>query len=532
MKTFALIFALGVSAPAVAGVSVTAPLNNSSVATTVQYVATASTTCSKGVSAMGIYTAPNVLAYTVNGSSLNTLLNLSPGTYQTVVQEWDNCGGVDKTNVTIVVKGSAAEVQVMAPANNANVATQVQYVATASSSSCANGVAAMGIYTAPGVLAYLAKGASLNTILNLNRGTYNTVVQEWDNCGGSAKTPITINVAGSTSAQASGVVVSAPANNATVSPSVQFVASATSPCKAGVAAMGIYPSPGNLVYKVNGSSLNTVLNLGAGTYHAVVQEWDNCGGTATAPVVITVGSGNPSPNGTSGQFANLHQKSGWTGYALLPPLYNICPYCVPAGPQTTWSMTQGVSSPALTGSSSRMDVGGQTLYSDVLWNNHLIGDFSSQGLPDSNHSIIPNVHNFTYDVYFYAQDLSASQALEFDINQFVNGQSFIWGHECRIAGGNEWDIWDNPGQKWHPTGIPCNPVSNSWNHLVIQAQRTSDNHLLFKSISLNGQTATLNYYESPTPSNWYGITVNYQQDGNYKQQPYSIWLDRLTFSYW
>src|SRR5437016_14541870 len=97
---------------------------------------------------MGIYTAPNVLAYTVNGSSLNTLLNLSPGTYQTVVQEWDNCGGVDKTNVTIVVKGSAAEVQVRAPANNANVATQVQYVATASSSSCANGVAAMGNATA------------------------------------------------------------------------------------------------------------------------------------------------------------------------------------------------------------------------------------------------------------------------------------------------------------------------------------------------------------------------------------------------
>ena len=112
-------------------------------------------------------------------------------------------------------------------------------------------------------------------------------------------------------------------------------------------------------------------------------------------------------------------------------------------------MTQGVSSPSMSGNSARMDMGGQTVYSDVLWNNHLIGDFSSQGLPDSAHSIVPNVHNFTYDVYFYATNISASQALEFDINQFFNGQSFIWGHECRIAGGNEWDIWDNPGQKWH-----------------------------------------------------------------------------------
>lgn len=530
MKTLMMIFALGAAAPAFANVSVSAPLNNSDVATTVQYVATATSTCSKGISAMGIYTAPNVLAYTVNGASLNTELTLSPGTYQTVVQEWDNCGGSTKTSVTIVVRGSAAQVQVTAPANNVNVATQVQYVATASSSGCAKGVAAMGIYTSPAVLAYVVPGASLNTTLTMNPGTYNTVVQEWDNCGGSAKTPITINVAGTPSAGGS-VNVTAPANNATVASSVQFVATAATSCKSGVAAMGIYPSPGVLAYKVNGSSLNTVLSLSAGTYHAVVQEWDNCGGAATTPITITVGS-SPGPGTAITQFVNLHQKGGWTGYALLPPVYDICPTCTPGGPQTTWSMTQGVSSPALTGNSARMDIGGQTLYSDVLWNNHLVGDFSSQGLPDTNRSIVPNIHNFTYDVYFYVSDASVSQALEFDINQFVNGQSFIWGHECRIAGGNEWDIWDNPGQKWHATGVPCNPVSNSWNHLVIQAARTSDNHLLFKSISLNGQTANLNYYESPTPTNWYGITINYQQDGNYKQQPYSVWLDKLTFSYW
>jgi len=524
-----MIFALGYAAPALASVSVSAPLNNSEVATTVQYVATASTSCAKGVSAMGIYTAPNVLVYTVNGSSLNTELSLNPGTYQTVVQEWDNCGGSTKTPVTIVVKGAASEVQVTAPANNASVGSQVQFVATASSS-CAKGVAAMGIYTSPGILAYTGQGASLNTVLKLSPGTYNTVVQEWDNCGGYAKTPVTISVAGAV--QAGGAVqIAAPVNNAQVAPSVQFVASATTACSAGVAAMGIYPAPGVLAYKVNGNKLNTDLSLASGNYRVIVQECDNCGGTATAQVTITVGSGG-APSGPTGQFVNLHQKSGWTGYALLPPLYNICPYCKAAGPETSWSMNQGVTSPALTGNSARMDIGGQTLYSDVLWNNHLIGDFSSQGLQDSNHSIVPTIHNFTYDVYFYASDVGASQALEFDINQFVNGQSFIWGHECRIAGGNEWDIWDNPGQKWHPTGIPCNPINNAWNHLVIQAQRTSDNHLLFKSITLNGQISTLNHYESPTPTTWYGITINYQQDGNYRQQPYSIWLDRLNFSYW
>jgi len=528
MKRLALCVALATAAPAFAGVSVNAPVNNSNVGTAVQYVAKATTTCAKGVSAIGIYTAPNVLAYTVNGSSLNTLLTLNPGTYNTVVQAWDNCGGAEKMPITIFVKGNASEVQVSAPANNAKVATQVQFVATASSS-CPQGVSAMGIYTSPGVLAYQVRGASLNTVLTLNPGNYNTVVQEWDHCGGAAKTPVSIAVAGVKSGGS--VQVSAPLSNSTVSPTVQFVASATTSCAAGVAAMGIYTAPGVLAYKVNGAKLNTALTLPGGVYHTVVQEWDHCGGSATAPIVITVGGG-ASPTGKSGQFANLHQKGGWTGYALLPPVYAICPWCVSGGPETKWAMTKGVGSPTLSGSSTRMDIGGQTLYSDVLWNNHLIGDFSSQGLPDTNRAIVPSVHNFTYDVYFYATDISASQALEFDINQFVNGQSFIWGHECRVAGGHEWDIWDNPGQKWIPTGVACNPVNNSWNHLVIQVQRTSDNHLLFQSITLNGKTATLNHYESPTPTNWYGITINYQQDGNYKQQPYSIWLDKLTFTYW
>lgn len=423
----------------------------------------------------------------------------------------------------VFASNAFAGVTVSAPANNSTVSSTVQYVATASTS-CTKGVSAMGIYTAPGNLVYKVSGGSLNTLLNLSPGTYNTVVQEWDNCGWTATANVTITVGGSSSS----VNVSAPANNSNVGSTVQYVASAATGCGKGVAAMGIYSAPGNLVYKTSGASLNTLLNFSPGTYNTVVQEWDNCGGSATTTVTIKVG-GSSSQGGNT--FANLHQKSGWTGYALLPSAYAICSSCVPSGPAATWSMTQNVSSPSLSGSSTKMDIGGQTVYSDVLWNNHLIGDFSSQGLPDTKHTLVPSIHNFIYDVYFYASNIALSQAEEFDINQFVGGLSFIWGHECRIAGGHEWDIWDNQGQKWHPTGVPCNPV-NGWNHVILKVQRTSDNHVLFQSITLNGSTATLNYYETPTSTGWYGITINYQQDGNYLQQPYSIWLDQLNFSYW
>lgn len=180
----------------------------------------------------------------------------------------------------------------------------------------------------------------------------------------------------------------------------------------------------------------------------------------------------------------------------------------------------------------QFNLGGTAPYSDALFVNHLIGTDSSQGVPDNDHKVIPNLHNFTYDVNFYGTNLESAQALEFDINQFFDGQGFIWGQQCRIAGGHEWDIWDNVTRQWVPTGIACHPNDNSWNHVTIQVQRTSANKLLFQSITLNGNTSTLNQtYDPGTSGGWYGITINYQMDGDFKQSPYSIFLDKLTFTY-
>src|SRR4029077_2755005 len=286
-----------------------------------------------------------------------------------------------------------------------------------------------------------------------------------------------------------------------------------------------YTAPSQLAYVVNGSSLHTSLSLSPGRYNTVVQEWDKCGGSATTPITITV-----SGNGKT--FYNIQSIGGWNSYAQQPPSYQDCNTCTPAGPGTTWATYQHIKSPSLSGNATQYNIGGTMDYSDVLWNNHLIGDFSSEGMPDTNHTLVPTLRNFTYDVYFWGSNLGASQALEFDMNQFFNNMGFTWGHECRIAGGNEWDVWDAANYKWRPTGIPCYPNNNSWNHLTVQVQRTSNNQLLYKSITLNGQTHVLNWtYGHFSAPGWYGITVNYQMDGNYKQSPYTVYVDQLNFTY-
>lgn len=181
------------------GVTVTSPAPNSTVSSPVTYTASATTSCSGGISAMGIY-VNNQLQYQVNGSSLNTTLSLAPGSYDTVVQDWDNCGGSGKTDVPITVSGGSGGgtpgVTVTSPANNSTVTSPVQYTATATAaSSCTAGVSAMGIYV-NNQLEYQVNGNNLNTSLTLAPGTYNTVVQEWDNCGGALTTPINITVNG------------------------------------------------------------------------------------------------------------------------------------------------------------------------------------------------------------------------------------------------------------------------------------------------------------------------------------------------
>jgi 6-phosphogluconolactonase (cycloisomerase 2 family) len=87
---------------------------------------------------------------------------------------------------------------VTSPVTNSQTLGPVHYIASASSPECAKGIASMEIYSAPYVVAYHNEGGSMNGYINLQPGTYNTVVQSWDQCGGVAKSDVTITVTGET----------------------------------------------------------------------------------------------------------------------------------------------------------------------------------------------------------------------------------------------------------------------------------------------------------------------------------------------
>jgi hypothetical protein len=410
-----------------------------------------------------------------------------------------------------------ANVVVSSPANGEVVGSTVSYAATANTSTCSRGVASMGVYV-DFQLIYVVDGTVLNTTLSVSPGTHNTVIEEWDYCGGATFASMEI-----TATNQAGVHVTSPATNSSVSSPANYVATATSSCSKGVASMGIYVN-NQLVVVQNGAKLNAQVNLGAGTQHTVVEEWDRCGGASFTSVNVTA-------QDDSKALSNLQTSGGWNGWGELAPNYDICPTPCPG---VSWTMSQHISSPSLSGNATRFIVGGTTPYSDVLWSIPVLGQNTTQNIPDSNHALLSTLHNFTYDAYFYGSNLGLSQVLEFDVNMYMDGLGLIWGTQCRIAGGNEWDIWDDAASKWIPTGVACNPQNNQWNHVTIQVQREADNTLLYESITLNGSTANVNKTTPPfsIPPGWWGVTANYQMDGNYKQSLNTTYLDNFSLAYW
>jgi 6-phosphogluconolactonase (cycloisomerase 2 family) len=87
-------------------------------------------------------------------------------------------------------------VTVTAPVDKSQTTGPVNYVATATSPGCPQGISAMRIYSAPYESAFTGGGSKINTYINLQPGTYHTVVQAWDYCGNVGKANVTITING------------------------------------------------------------------------------------------------------------------------------------------------------------------------------------------------------------------------------------------------------------------------------------------------------------------------------------------------
>lgn len=182
------------------------------------------------------------------------------------------------------------------------------------------------------------------------------------------------------------------------------------------------------------------------------------------------------------------------------------------------TMTENQSTPSLSGASAHFTMGGPTPYSNELWTKFLGGG--------------TNVSKFTYEMYFMVDQPDRPQALEFDVNQAFDNQRWVFGSECNFKDSGKWDVWDGK-LGWQPTSVPCNPFpANTWIHLKWEFERVG-NQVHYVSLTVGPQGSEVTYpldlYYSNEP-HWVmeSIDVAFQMDGNFAQQPYNVWIDKVS----
>jgi hypothetical protein len=356
------------------------------------------------------------------------------------------------------------------------------------------------------------------------------VTKAWDNSGNVFQDTryITVGSSSTSTSTSSGVGmhVSSPADGSSTGSTVHLAASATG--YSSISALAVYVDSHDtaLVYS---SSISKDVSLGAGSHSALFRAWDSQGRTYDKRITFTVSSTSTTSSGstsststsTSGNtIYNIEQMSGWES----------CSTCASTtsgtgGKVAGFSMSQNQSSPSLDGKSTKYSIWGDIPYADVLWYKSLKTIMGSK---------INTAHHFIYDTYFYINHPDYAQAIEFDINQYLNGKSLVFGTQCNLRNGHVWDYWNNRSKAWVHTGKYCGtPSANTWHHVILEVERDTDsNWLHYISVTLDGSKQYLDVWDAPGSTSYNSVVVNFQLDGDYAMHDYAVWLDKFKFIYW
>lgn len=298
--------------------------------------------------------------------------------------------------------------------------------------------------------------------------------------------------------------ISGPDNGTNVNSPAELMAQATPPDA--IYWMRVYVD-GQAVYYAFTTTIDQYIFMATGTHTIEVVAEDVAGYIATATTQVTVASQNAGVN-------NIQNLQGWLSCGAS---IGDNATCASGLGNAVSTLTQNQPSPSLDGSSAKFSIAGPHPYSNQLyW--YPVGGGNS-------------VSHFTYDLWFYVDDGDAPQSLEFDVNQTFGGTRWTWGSQCDFNQTGHWTIWDPLHEIWVPTSVKCvHFPSQTWIHLIWNLERVG-NQVHYMTLNVADQEYDVDTYYTAQP-NWYqeGITVAFQLDGNYEQQPYNVWLDEVTLN--
>jgi len=322
---------------------------------------------------------------------------------------------------------------------------------------------------------------------------------------------------GPTPSSSTEVVISSPLDGATVSSPTQVAAAATGGVS--IASMQVYVDDG-MAFEAASAQVNTSLPLPAGAHTIIAQAWDQNGiSYKSAPLHVVVQAAaapaapspapTPAPSAPAPTIGQIQTQAGWDDC-------DVCAGDAGNGPHTAHGMERGITSPSLSGASTRFDISGTPWGAALFW--HELGGHD-------------DAQNIRYDLDFYIDSTSSAQALEFDVNQTANGNKFIFGTECDFRNTGTWRVWNGPAHTWASTGVGCPmPDAGTWHHLTWEFQR-SGGQAHFIAVTLDGNRHDVGMGFDGLGQSGSGLDVAFQADLNAAGGNVSVWLDNVGLSW-
>lgn len=301
------------------------------------------------------------------------------------------------------------------------------------------------------------------------------------------------------------LTIASPGNGASVTSPVPLVATASPPVP--IYTVRVYVDGFAVLYTPK-TIINQLIWMPNGQHTIEIVAEDTSGYIASVSEQLNVTGQEPGAQ-------NIQDQPNWVSCSAM--ISNST--CAAGLGTATSTLTLHQAIPSLDGSAAKFSLAGNHAYSNELYWVPLGGG--------------KNVSHFSYDLWFYIDQGDAPQSLEFDVNQAFGGVRWTWGSQCDFNQSHQWNIWDPLHEVWVPIPIACNHFpSNTWIHLIWNLERVG-NQVHYISLNVADQSYNVDTYFGVQP-NWTQeeIDIAFQMDGNYKQQPFNVWLDKVNlFAY-
>lgn len=422
-----------------------------------------------------------------------------------------------------------AAVTVTSPANGATVSSPFTLSATASACS-SQPIVSMGYSLDNSAANTFFTGASVLTQVVGTTGAHVLHVKSWGNQGASCVTNVTITVgaaATGVSASTTNVVVSSPANGATVGTTFSLVASGTLCEGQPIGAFGYsFDSSATTIF-VNGQTVNAQVTGPTGSHVLHIKSWGPNSAACDTDLTLNIsaaavpaGSGPVIPSNAIA-VQGIQNLGTWTDAFDTGIL---------TGGATSSGVMGLVTSPTLSGSARKFVTTYSNYGGERYW---------------ANFGADTAATNFVYDAYIYlASPINDIANVEMDMNQVMaNGQTVIFGFQCD-GWSMTWDYTANtgsiasPSDHWLHSSQSCNPQSwatNTWHHVQVSYSRDGSGNVTYRSVWFDGKEQDINVTVFSAFALGWGssLITNLQIDGMTALPGLAtVYMDKMTVYRW